>query len=51
MKFLICLYTYEKIKYGDRNEELYCDVTSSVGKLPVFWRDLLPPSSSLKETA
>ena len=48
-KFLICLYIYEKIKYDDRNVELYCDVMSSVGKLPVFWRDLLPPSSSVKK--
>jgi hypothetical protein len=50
MKFLICLYIYEKkIKYVDRNEDLYCGVMSSVGKLPVFWRDLLPLSSSLKK--
>jgi hypothetical protein len=52
MKFLTCLYIYDKIKYGDWNEELFCDVMSSVVKLPVFWRDLFPPSWSLKkETA
>jgi len=36
IKFLICSYIYEKIKYHDRNEEQYCDVMSSVGKLLVF---------------
>jgi hypothetical protein len=46
------VYSRKKINYDGRYEELYCDVMSSVGKLPVFWRDLLPLSSSLKkETA
>jgi len=52
MKFLMCLYICEKIKHDNRNEDLYYDVMSSVGKLPVFWRDRFHPSSSLKtETA
>jgi hypothetical protein len=42
---------YKGMKCDYRDGEHRCDVLSSVGKLPMFWRNLLPPSLSLKMEA